>query len=55
MQFFYGYYRVNTGARVLIECGAAGTDNRFLTKVNLMASSISTGIIKYLRQTGQLG
>ncbi len=55
MQFFYGYYRVNTGARVLIECGAAGTDNRFLTKVNLMASSIGSGIIKYLRQTGQLG
>lgn len=55
MQFFYGYYRVNTGARVLIECGAAGADNAFLRRINLIATSISNGILIYLRQTHQLG
>ncbi len=55
MQFFYGYYRVNTGARVLIECGAAGADNAFLRRVGLIASSLSQGILDYLRQTHQLG
>lgn len=55
MQFFYGYYRVNTGARVLIECGAAGADNAFLRRVSLIATSLSQGIVRYLRQTRQLG
>ena len=55
MQFFYGYYRVNTGARVLIECGAAGADNGFLRRIGLIASSVSHGILAYLHQTHQLG
>jgi len=55
MQFFYGYYRVNTGARVLIECGASGADNAFLRRVGLIAGSLSQGILRYLRQTHQLG
>jgi N-acetylmuramoyl-L-alanine amidase len=55
MQFFYGYYRVNTGARVLIECGAAHADNAFLRRVGLIASSLSQGILAYLHQTHQLG
>jgi hypothetical protein len=55
MQFFYGYYRVNTGARVLIECGAAGADNAFLRRITLIATSLSSGILNYLRQTHQLG
>jgi len=55
MQFFYGYYRVNTGARVLIECGAAGADNAFLRRISLIASSLSQGILDYLHQTHQLG
>jgi len=55
MQFFYGYYRVNTGARVLIECGAAGADNAFLRRIGLIASSLGQGILAYLRQTHQLG
>jgi N-acetylmuramoyl-L-alanine amidase len=55
MQFFYGYYRVNTGARVLIECGAAGADNTFLRRTSLIATSVSQGILSYLRQTHQLG
>jgi len=54
MQFYYGYYRVNTGARVLIECGAAGADNTFLRHINVIATSLSRGIVDYLRQTGQL-
>ena len=55
MQFFYGYYRVNTGARVLIECGASGTDNAFLRRISLIAASLSQGIVAYLHQTHQLG
>lgn len=54
MQFFYGYYRVNTQARVLIECGAATLDNAFLRHLNLIAGAISSGIVNYLHQTGQL-
>jgi hypothetical protein len=55
MQFFYGYYRVNTGARVLIECGASGADNAFLRRISLIAASLSQGILAYLHQTHQLG
>lgn len=54
MQFFYGYYRVNTTARVLIECGAADSDRAFLGHVGLIAGAIGSGIVGYLRQTGQL-
>ena len=54
MQFFYGYYRVNTQARVLIECGAATLDTAFLRHLNLIAGAISSGIVTYLHQTGQL-
>jgi N-acetylmuramoyl-L-alanine amidase len=54
MQFFYGYYRVNTGARVLIECGGADRDRTFLGHVGLIAGTIGSGIVGYLRQTRQL-
>ena len=54
MLFFYGYYRTNAQARVLIECGAAGVDNTFLSHTGLIASSISSGIVSYLRATRQL-
>jgi hypothetical protein len=54
MQFFYGYYRVNTGARVLIECGAANLDSAFLAHVGLIAGAINKGIVAYLHRTRQL-
>jgi hypothetical protein len=54
MLYFYGYYRTNAQARVLIECGAAGADNVFLPQTGLIASSINQGIVSYLRSTGQL-
>jgi hypothetical protein len=54
MQYFYGYYRVNTAARVLIECGAPDSDRVFLGQVGLIAGAIGSGIVGYLRQTGQL-
>jgi hypothetical protein len=54
MLYFYGYYRTNAQARVLIECGAAGADNTFLSQTGLIASSINAGIVSYLRSTGQL-
>lgn len=54
MIHFYGCYRTNTKARVLIECGAAGADDRFLARTSLIASTISKGTIDWLRSTGQL-
>ncbi len=54
MQFYYGYRRTNTAARVIIECGTAGADNRFLAHVDLIAGAIASGIIDYLRATHQL-
>ncbi len=54
MQFFYGYYRVNTRARVLIECGAADLDSAFLGRVSLIAGAIDKGLVAYLHQTKQL-
>lgn len=54
MQYFYGYYRTRAGSRVLVECGAAGADDAFLTKTSLIGKAISRGIIDHLRATGAL-
>ncbi|MCB0881394.1 MAG: N-acetylmuramoyl-L-alanine amidase [Thermoleophilia bacterium] len=54
MQYFYGYYRARTGARVLVECGAAGADDAFLSRSDLVAGTVAGGIIDYLRRRGSL-
>ena len=54
MMRYYGYYRTNAGARMLIETGAGGTDDAFLAKTDLIAGAISQGIVDYLRARRQL-
>lgn len=54
MMKYYGYYRTNAGARMLIETGAGGTDDAFLAKTDLIAGAISQGILDYLRARGLL-
>ena len=51
---YYGFYRVDTQARVLIECGAGVTDDAFLQKTDLIATAISGGVTDYLRARGLL-
>jgi|GEM_PF-1454363 len=52
MQYYYGFRRTNATARVIIECGAVGSDTTFLGRTSLIASAISRGIIDYLTATG---
>lgn len=54
MMRYYGYYRTLAGARMLIECGAGGTDDTFLAKTDLIAGAISQGIVDHLRAKGLL-
>jgi hypothetical protein len=49
MMKYYGYYRTRARARVLIECGATGTDSAFLARTDLIAATISGAIIEHLR------
>ncbi len=52
MMHFYGYYRTNARARVLLESGVAGSDDAFLSKVPLIGSAVAKGILNHLRSTG---
>ena len=52
---FYGYYRTRSEARVLVECGAAGTDDPFLAKTDVIAATLSGAIIEDLRARKLLG
>lgn len=54
MMRYYGYYRTTAHARVLVECGAVGTDDAFLRRKNLVASVIANGIVAHLRAEGRL-
>ncbi len=54
MMRFYGYYRTNADARVLVEAGAAGADDVFLARVDLIAGAVSEGVTGHLRQRGLL-
>ena len=55
MMRFYGYYRTQAGARVLLEAGAPGVDDAFLRRVDPIAAAVSTAITRYLRARGLLG
>ena len=54
MMRYYGFYRVRTGARVIVEAGAAGADDRFLARTNLIARVVSRGVVEDLRARGLL-
>ena len=49
MVHFYGYYRTKADARVLVEVGAAGSDDPFLRKVLLIGRTLSATIVKDLK------
>lgn len=49
MVHFYGYYRTKADARVLVEVGAAGSDDPFLSKVPLIGLTLSGAIVKDLK------
>jgi len=54
MTRFYGFYRTNAAARIIVECGASGTDARILRRTDLIATAISRGIVDHLRAEGRL-
>jgi N-acetylmuramoyl-L-alanine amidase len=51
---YVGYYRTRARARVLIECGAGGTDSAFLSRTGLIADTVSAGIVEHLTAEGRL-
>jgi hypothetical protein len=54
MMRYYGFYRTTADARVIVEAGAAGADDAFLVKTDLIASAVSSGIVDHLVATGRL-
>ena len=54
MMRYVGYYRTRADARVLIECGAGGTDGAILHRTDIVANAISGAIVAYLRAEGRL-
>jgi len=45
---YYGFRRTRARARVIVEVGSAGADDRFLRKVDLIASGLSRAIRDHL-------
>jgi subtilisin family serine protease len=46
---YYGFRRTRARARIIVEVGAAGADDRFLRRTNLIAANLSVAIRLYLR------
>lgn len=54
MMRYYGFYRTRAAARVIVEAGGAGTDDRLLRRTDLIAAAISSGVVAHLRSRGLL-
>jgi hypothetical protein len=54
MMRYYGFYRTNAAARVIVEAGAAGADDAFLARTDLIATAIAAGTVAHLRSRGLL-
>lgn len=54
MTRFYGYYRTTAEARVLIECGAGGTDATMLRRKEIIGAAIADSIVAHLVAEGKL-
>lgn len=54
MMRYYGFYRTRAAARVIVEAGAAGTDDPFLRRTDLIAAAVSRGVVDHLRARGLL-
>jgi hypothetical protein len=48
---FYGFYRTRADARVIVEAGVAGSDDRLLARTDLLAAALARGILEHLRAT----
>lgn len=54
MMRYYGYYRTRAAARVIVEAGAAGVDDAYLARVDLIAGAVTAGVLDDLRVRGLL-
>ncbi|HMM48228.1 MAG TPA: hypothetical protein PKE32_01250 [Miltoncostaeaceae bacterium] len=55
MMRYYGFYRTAADARVIVEAGAAGSDDAFMANTDRLADALAAGIINYLKARNQLG
>lgn len=55
MMRYYGFYRTNADARVIVEAGAGGSDDTFLAKTELIATAVTHGILTHLKKRGLVG
>ena len=49
---YYGFFRTGADARVILEAGAAGADDAFLERTDLIAGAVSAGILDDLAARG---
>jgi hypothetical protein len=54
MNRYYGFYRTRARARVILEAGAAGADDAFLRRTDLIAATVARAVLDYLRSEGLL-
>lgn len=52
MMRYYGFYRTRADARVIVEAGAAGADDAFLARTDLVAAATARGIVDHLFARG---
>jgi hypothetical protein len=45
---YYGFRRTRARARVIVELGVAGADDRFLRRTELIARTLAAGVLTYL-------
>jgi hypothetical protein len=51
---YYGFFRTKADARVIVEAGAAGDDDRFLERTGLVAGALAAGVRDHLIDEGLL-
>lgn len=51
---YYGFFRTKADARVIVEAGAAGADDAFLSRIDLIADAVADGTADYLEAAGRL-
>ena len=54
MNRYYGFYRTRARARVILEAGAAGADDAFLRRADLIAATVAGAVLDHLRAEGRL-
>lgn len=54
MTRFHGFFRTRAAARVILEAGAAGADDRFMRRVDPIAAAVAVAVRSHLRSRGLL-